>query len=45
MSEFYYTRRIRAIAERTTKLIEDGNKLEKQLQIESSKGSRFSFFL
>ncbi len=45
VSEFYYTRRVRAIAERTKKLIEDANKLETRLQAESSKGSRFSFFL
>jgi len=45
VSEFYYTRRVRAIAERTKKLIEDANKLEARLQAESSKGSRFSFFL
>ncbi|MDB4964088.1 MAG: hypothetical protein JWP01_4087 [Myxococcales bacterium] len=45
VSEFYYTRRIRSIAERTKKLIEDANKLETRLQAESSKGARFSFFL
>jgi len=45
ISEFYYTRRIRAIAERTKKLIDDANKLESRLQAESNKGSRFSFFL
>lgn len=45
VSEYYYTRRVRAIAERTKKLIEDANKLESRLQAESSKGSRFSFFL
>jgi hypothetical protein len=45
VSEFYYTRRVRAIADRTKKLIEDANKLETRLQAESSKGSRFSFFL
>ena len=45
ISEFYYTRRVRAIADRTKKLIEDANKLETKLQAESSKGSRFSFFL
>jgi len=45
ISEYYYTRRIRAIADRTKKLIEDANKLEGRLQTESSKGSRFSFFL
>jgi hypothetical protein len=45
ISEYYYTRRVRAIADRTKKLIEDANKLETRLQAESSKGSRFSFFL
>lgn len=45
VSEFYYTRRLRAIADRTKKLIDDANKLEQRLQAESSKGSRFSFFL
>lgn len=45
VSEFYYTRRVRAIAERTKKLIEDANKLEQKLQAESSKSTRFSFFM
>lgn len=45
VSEYYYTRRVRAIAERTKQLIEDANKLEQRLQAESSKGARFSFFL
>jgi hypothetical protein len=45
VSEFYYTRRVRAIADRTKKLIEEANNLEKRLQQESSKGARFSFFL
>lgn len=45
VSEYYYTRRIRAIAERTKKLIEDANKLESRLQQEASKSARFSFFL
>lgn len=45
ISEFYYTRRLRAIADRTKKLIEEANKLETKLQAESSKGARFSFFL
>jgi len=45
VSEFFYTRRLRAIAERTKKLIEQANKLEGDLQKESSKGSKFSFFM
>lgn len=45
VSEYYYTRRVRAIAERTKKLIEEANKLETRLQAESSKGNRFSFFM
>jgi hypothetical protein len=44
-SEVFYTKRVRAIADRTKKLIEEGNKLESRLQIEASKGARFSFFL
>ncbi|MGN6105706.1 MAG: hypothetical protein ACTHU0_11420 [Kofleriaceae bacterium] len=44
-SEVYYTKRVRAISERTKKLITDANKLETALQAASSKGARFSFFL
>lgn len=44
-SEAYYVKRVRAIADRTKKLITDANKLESQLQSASSKGARFSFFL
>jgi hypothetical protein len=44
-SEVLYVKRLRAIAERTKKLITDANKLESQLQSAASKGSRFSFFL
>lgn len=44
-SEAYYVKRVRAIADRTKKLITDANKLESQLQSAASKGSRFSFFL
>jgi hypothetical protein len=44
-SEVYYTKRVRAIADRAKKLITDANKLESALQAASSKGSRFSFFL
>ncbi|MDX2094304.1 MAG: hypothetical protein SFX73_41120 [Kofleriaceae bacterium] len=45
VSEYFYTRRVRAIAERTKKLIEDANKLEQRLQQEATKGTRFSFFM
>ena len=45
VSEVLYSRRVRLIAERAKKLIEDANKLEQKLQAVSSKGSRFSFFL
>jgi hypothetical protein len=44
-SEVFYVKRLRALTERTTKLIEEANKLEQRLQAESSKGARFSFFL
>ena len=44
-SEVYYVKRLRALTDRTTKLIEEANKLEQRLQAESTKGSRFSFFL
>jgi hypothetical protein len=44
-SEVFYVKRLRALTERTTKLIEEANKLEQRLQSESSKGARFSFFL
>ncbi|HEY6178522.1 MAG TPA: hypothetical protein VIX73_28915, partial [Kofleriaceae bacterium] len=44
-SEVFYTKRLRALSDRTKKLIEEANKLEQRLQAESSKSSRFSFFL
>jgi hypothetical protein len=44
-SEVFYTKRLRTLTERTKKLIEEANKLEQRLQVESNKGSRFSFFL
>ncbi|HEY0192595.1 MAG TPA: hypothetical protein VGC42_15860 [Kofleriaceae bacterium] len=44
-SEVFYVKRLRTLAERTKKLIEEANKLEQRLQAESNKGSRFSFFL
>ncbi|HEU4728854.1 MAG TPA: hypothetical protein VFT22_13215 [Kofleriaceae bacterium] len=44
-SEVYYVKRLKTLTERTKKLIEDANKLEQRLQVESNKGSRFSFFL
>ncbi len=45
VSELYYSKRLRSIAERTTALIDEANKLQQALQAESNKGSRFSFFL
>ena len=44
-SEVFYVKRLRQLSERAKKLIEEANKLEQRLQAESSKGSRFSFFL
>ncbi len=44
-SEMLYTRRLRAIAERAKKLIQDANKLEPMLQTQANKGSRFTFFM
>jgi hypothetical protein len=44
-SEVYYVKRLRTLTDRTKKLIEEANKLEQRLQVESNKGSRFSFFL
>jgi hypothetical protein len=44
-SEVFYVKRLRALTERAQKLIEEANKLEQRLQAESSKGTRFSFFL
>ena len=44
-SEVFYVKRLRQLNERTKKLIEEANKLEKRLQAESNKSSRFSFFL
>jgi len=44
-SEVYYVKRLKALTERTKKLIEEANKLEQRLQLESNKSSRFSFFM
>jgi hypothetical protein len=44
-SEVYYVKRLRTLTDRTKKLIEEANKLEQRLQVESNKGSRFSFFM
>ncbi|HET9620267.1 MAG TPA: hypothetical protein VFP84_02795, partial [Kofleriaceae bacterium] len=44
-SEVFYVKRLKALAERTKKLIEEANKLEQKLQAESNKGERFSFFM
>jgi hypothetical protein len=44
-SEVFYTKRLKLLTDRTKKLIEEANKLEQRLQVESNKGSRFSFFL
>jgi hypothetical protein len=56
VSEFYYTRRLKALYERIHGkpgpdgkaqggLLEDGNKLEQRLQAEAGKSTRFSFFM
>ncbi|MFT3700688.1 MAG: hypothetical protein QM831_46515 [Kofleriaceae bacterium] len=56
VSEYYYTRRVRAIYDRihgkagqdgkaAGGLLDDGNKLETRLSTEANKGSRFSFFM
>ena len=45
VSEVYYTKRAKTLHDRTKKLIEEANKLEQRLQQESSKGSRFTFFM
>jgi hypothetical protein len=44
-SEVFYSKRLKLLADRTKKLIEEANKLEQRLQTESNKGSRFSFFM
>ena len=44
-SEVFYVKRLRALSDRTKKLIEEANKLEQRLQAESNKSARFSFFL
>lgn len=44
-SESLYAKRLKAISERTKKLIADANKLEAALQTQANKGSRFTFFL
>jgi hypothetical protein len=44
-SEVLYVKRLKAVAEREKKLIEEANKLEQRLQAESNKSSRFTFFL
>jgi hypothetical protein len=44
-SEVFYVKRLRALTERTKKLIDEANKLEQRLQLESTKSARFSFFL
>ena len=44
-SEVFYVKRLKALTERTKKLIEEANKLEQRLQAESNKGTRFSFFM
>jgi len=44
-SEVFYVKRLRALTERTKKLIDEANKLEQRLQAESTKSARFSFFL
>jgi hypothetical protein len=56
VSEYYYTRRLKALYDRihgkvgqdgkpTGGLLDDGNKLETRLGTEAAKGTRFSFFM
>jgi hypothetical protein len=56
VSEYYYTRRLRALYDRihgkigqdgkpSGGLLDDGNKLETSLQVEANKSSKFSFFM
>jgi hypothetical protein len=56
VSEYYYTRRLKALYDRihgkpgqdgkpAGGLLDDGNKLESRLQTESNKGTRFTFFM
>ena len=44
-SELLYVKRLRALADRAKKLLDEGNKLEQRLQVEANKGNRFTFFL
>jgi hypothetical protein len=44
-SEMLYSKRLRTIADRAKKLIQDANKLEPALQTQANKGSRFTFFM
>jgi hypothetical protein len=44
-SEVFYVKRLKALTDRTKKLIEEANKLETRLDAESRKSSRFSFFM
>jgi hypothetical protein len=44
-SEVFYVKRLKTLTDRTKKLIEEANKLEQRLQLESNKGTRFSFFM
>lgn len=56
VSEYYYTRRLKALYDRVHGkpgqdgkpaggLLDDGNKLETRLQAEANKGTKFSFFM
>jgi hypothetical protein len=56
VSEYWYTRRLRALYDRvhgkpgqdgkaSGGLLDDGNKLESRLQTEAGKSTRFSFFM
>lgn len=44
-SEVFYVKRLKALSDRTKKLLEEANKLEQRLQLESNKSTRFSFFM
>jgi len=40
-----YSKRLRTIADRAKKLIQDANKLEPQLQTQANKSARFTFLM
>jgi hypothetical protein len=44
-SDMLYSKRLRTIADRAKKLIQDANKLEPQLQTQANKSARFTFLM